>query len=206
MATRQNEAGTRSSRQAAAGPQQPPSKRSAFSWGSGNAGVLAGAALAGAAIGIAANFGRKLFVQMPTRRDGRLVRRAQGRAPGDPRPVRQDRGDRRQPDDDARAICSRSSNMRSTKHAHRGGERDLPGASPGQPRPRRRRAQLRARLCEDLSLRARDACPRTAPTGSPASATSARCSRSISGWRRTRSSRAFRAGADRRRRMRSSPA
>jgi hemerythrin superfamily protein len=36
---------------------------SAFSWGGGGAGVLAGAALAGAAIGIAANVGRKLFVQ-----------------------------------------------------------------------------------------------------------------------------------------------
>ncbi|MBV9932064.1 MAG: hemerythrin domain-containing protein [Alphaproteobacteria bacterium] len=36
---------------------------SAFGWGGGGAGVLAGAALAGAAIGIAANVGRKLFVQ-----------------------------------------------------------------------------------------------------------------------------------------------
>jgi hemerythrin superfamily protein len=39
---------------------------SAFSWGSGSAGVLAGAAIAGAAMGIAANVGRKLFVQMST--------------------------------------------------------------------------------------------------------------------------------------------
>ena len=39
---------------------------SAFSWGNGSAGVLAGAALAGAAIGIAANVGRKLFVQFST--------------------------------------------------------------------------------------------------------------------------------------------
>jgi iron-sulfur cluster repair protein YtfE (RIC family) len=39
------------------------SEGSAFSWGSGNGGVIAGAALAGAAIGIAANVGRKLFVQ-----------------------------------------------------------------------------------------------------------------------------------------------
>jgi hemerythrin-like domain-containing protein len=38
---------------------------SAFSWGGGNAGVLAGAALAGAAVGIAANFGRKFLMQMP---------------------------------------------------------------------------------------------------------------------------------------------
>lgn len=41
------------------------SDRSAFSWGGGNAGVLAGAAIAGAAVGIAANFGRKLLMQMP---------------------------------------------------------------------------------------------------------------------------------------------
>jgi hemerythrin superfamily protein len=41
------------------------SERSAFSWG-GNAGVLAGAALAGAAVGIAANFGRKFLMQMPS--------------------------------------------------------------------------------------------------------------------------------------------
>jgi hemerythrin superfamily protein len=39
---------------------------SAFSFGGGSAGVLAGAALAGAAIGIAANVGRKLFVQFST--------------------------------------------------------------------------------------------------------------------------------------------
>jgi hemerythrin superfamily protein len=38
-------------------------QESAFSWGGGSAGVLAGAALAGAAMGIAANVGRKLFVQ-----------------------------------------------------------------------------------------------------------------------------------------------
>jgi hemerythrin-like domain-containing protein len=38
---------------------------SAFSWGGSNAGVLAGAALAGAAVGIAANFGRKFLMQMP---------------------------------------------------------------------------------------------------------------------------------------------
>ena len=41
------------------------SERSAFSFG-GNAGVLAGAALAGAAVGIAANFGRKFLMQMPS--------------------------------------------------------------------------------------------------------------------------------------------
>ena len=38
----------------------------AFSFGGGSAGVLAGAALAGAAMGIAANVGRKLFVQFTT--------------------------------------------------------------------------------------------------------------------------------------------
>ena len=42
------------------------SSDSAFSFGGGSAGVLAGAALAGAAIGIAANVGRKLFVQFST--------------------------------------------------------------------------------------------------------------------------------------------
>ncbi|HYE27830.1 MAG TPA: hemerythrin domain-containing protein [Allosphingosinicella sp.] len=40
-------------------------ERSAFSWGSGNAGVLAGAALAGAAVGIAATYGRKFLMQFP---------------------------------------------------------------------------------------------------------------------------------------------
>jgi hemerythrin superfamily protein len=40
-------------------------ERSAFSWGGGNAGVLAGAALAGAAVGIAATFGRKFLMQLP---------------------------------------------------------------------------------------------------------------------------------------------
>lgn len=39
---------------------------SAFSWGKDHVGVLAGAALAGAAIGMAANVGRKLFVQFST--------------------------------------------------------------------------------------------------------------------------------------------
>jgi len=37
--------------------------RSAFSWGSPQTGAIAAAAVAGAAIGLAANFGRKLFVQ-----------------------------------------------------------------------------------------------------------------------------------------------
>jgi hemerythrin superfamily protein len=40
-------------------------ERGAFSFGGGSAGVLAGAAIAGAAVGIAANFGRKFLMQMP---------------------------------------------------------------------------------------------------------------------------------------------
>jgi iron-sulfur cluster repair protein YtfE (RIC family) len=36
---------------------------SAFNWGGGQTGVLAAAAVAGAAVGLAANFGRKLLVQ-----------------------------------------------------------------------------------------------------------------------------------------------
>ena len=38
-------------------------QKSAFSWGNGNTGALVGAALAGAAIGFAANYGRKFMVQ-----------------------------------------------------------------------------------------------------------------------------------------------
>lgn len=38
-------------------------EKSAFSWGDNNAGVLIGAAAAGAALGFAANMGRKLFMQ-----------------------------------------------------------------------------------------------------------------------------------------------
>jgi hemerythrin superfamily protein len=40
------------------------SSDSIFSWGDSQAGVLVGAAVAGAAVGFAANMGRKLFVQM----------------------------------------------------------------------------------------------------------------------------------------------
>lgn len=39
------------------------SSESIFNWQNGNAGVLMGAAVAGAAVGLAANMGRKLFVQ-----------------------------------------------------------------------------------------------------------------------------------------------
>jgi hemerythrin-like domain-containing protein len=41
-----------------------------FGWGSGNTGVLVGAAMAGAAVGIAANVGRKLFVQFTSGASG----------------------------------------------------------------------------------------------------------------------------------------
>jgi hemerythrin superfamily protein len=53
-----------SSKQAGSG--RKPDGDSAFSWGGGgkSAGVLIGAAAAGAAFGLAANIGRKLFVQM----------------------------------------------------------------------------------------------------------------------------------------------
>ena len=37
--------------------------KSAFDWGNGHTGVLVGAAVAGAAVGLAANAGRKLFMQ-----------------------------------------------------------------------------------------------------------------------------------------------
>ena len=40
------------------------SNESLFNWNNGNTGVLLGAAMAGAAVGLAANMGRKLFVQM----------------------------------------------------------------------------------------------------------------------------------------------
>ena len=38
-------------------------ERSAFSWGDSNTGVLVGAAVAGAAVGLAANMGRKMLMQ-----------------------------------------------------------------------------------------------------------------------------------------------
>jgi hemerythrin superfamily protein len=53
---------TSSSRSSEGGTRGRNSDRSAFSWGD-NAGPLFGAALAGAAIGIAANFGRKALMQ-----------------------------------------------------------------------------------------------------------------------------------------------
>jgi hemerythrin superfamily protein len=53
---------TSSTRSSEGGTRSRGGDRSAFSWGD-NAGPLFGAALAGAAIGIAANFGRKAFMQ-----------------------------------------------------------------------------------------------------------------------------------------------
>jgi hemerythrin superfamily protein len=43
---------------------------SLWNWGGGNTGVLVGAAMAGAAVGIAANVGRKLLVQMTSGASG----------------------------------------------------------------------------------------------------------------------------------------
>ena len=44
-----------------------------FDWGNNNSGVLIGAAVAGAAVGLAANMGRKLFVQMTSGATGDWV-------------------------------------------------------------------------------------------------------------------------------------
>ena len=65
MATRtqsrtSNRTSSRNTRQA--GGTRPSDERSAFSW-SDNAGPIIGAALAGAALGFAANFGRKFLMQ-----------------------------------------------------------------------------------------------------------------------------------------------
>ena len=53
---------SRSGAEKSSGQSQTRSERSAFSWGD-NAGPLLGAALAGAAIGFAANYGRKFMMQ-----------------------------------------------------------------------------------------------------------------------------------------------
>jgi hemerythrin superfamily protein len=60
MATKSESKGSSRSR---SGGGTGGGNESAFGWGSGNTGVLVGAAMAGAAVGIAANVGRKLFVQ-----------------------------------------------------------------------------------------------------------------------------------------------
>ena len=49
------------------------SSDSNFDWGGSNAGVLVGAAVAGAAVGLAANVGRKLFVQFTSGATGDWV-------------------------------------------------------------------------------------------------------------------------------------
>jgi hemerythrin superfamily protein len=52
---------TKSKNKGAAGNQDD---EGIFNWGSSQTGILVGAAVAGAAVGLAANMGRKLFVQM----------------------------------------------------------------------------------------------------------------------------------------------
>lgn len=59
MATKTHARHTDNSTQA----RKDKSHKSAFSWDNGNAGMLAGAAVAGAAIGFAANMGRKFIMQ-----------------------------------------------------------------------------------------------------------------------------------------------
>ncbi|TFI60245.1 hemerythrin domain-containing protein [Sphingomonas parva] len=62
MASKSETKGSSKSRSSSRGSSGE--NQNAFGWGSGNTGVLVGAAMAGAAVGIAANVGRKLFVQM----------------------------------------------------------------------------------------------------------------------------------------------
>lgn len=68
MATRTRSKSSNSTTSEARGRSRSSSRsersgRSAFSWGNGQAGVLAAAAAAGAAVGIAANYGRKFLIQ-----------------------------------------------------------------------------------------------------------------------------------------------
>jgi hemerythrin superfamily protein len=63
MATRTKSNSSRSKSSRSNQGSRNGSSTSAFSWASDNAGPLIGAALAGAAIGIAANYGRKFVVQ-----------------------------------------------------------------------------------------------------------------------------------------------
>ena len=66
MATRTENRSTstnRSSTNRRRAESQGSGERSAFSWGNGNSGPLIGAALAGVAIGFAANYGRKFLMQ-----------------------------------------------------------------------------------------------------------------------------------------------
>lgn len=61
--SRQNSSHSRSRSGANAGTGRSGDQKSAFSWGDNNSNALLGAAMAGAAIGLAANMGRKLLVQ-----------------------------------------------------------------------------------------------------------------------------------------------
>jgi hemerythrin superfamily protein len=55
------------------GTSKRESGKSLFDWDNGNKGVFVGAAVAGAAVGLAANMGRKLFVQMTSAASGDWV-------------------------------------------------------------------------------------------------------------------------------------
>ena len=127
----------------------------AFGWGHAQTGVLAAAAVAGAAVGFAANYGRRMIVQGLGATAGDWFDIAEGRASGDAGPVRQDRSDGRRSDLDAFAPADEAQACARQARAP-GGECRLSGAARGEFGARRRRAQRRARLYQDLSLRARD--------------------------------------------------
>lgn len=61
--SKQNDRSRGGERNRTNGRQRKGEQKSAFSWGNGDKGILLGAAVAGAAVGLAANIGRKLFVQ-----------------------------------------------------------------------------------------------------------------------------------------------
>ncbi|HEY0149328.1 MAG TPA: hemerythrin domain-containing protein [Allosphingosinicella sp.] len=63
MASKSDEKGGNKSRKGGSNGENKGNEGGGFGFGSGNTGVLMGAAMAGAAVGIAANVGRKLFVQ-----------------------------------------------------------------------------------------------------------------------------------------------
>ena len=88
MATGTRSKSTRMTARAAAAP------RSGFAWPGGQTGVLAAAAMAGAAVGIAANYGRKMVVQHGGGA-GDWADALAAEHQGGARPVRQARGDRR---------------------------------------------------------------------------------------------------------------
>ena len=119
----------------------------------GQAGVLAAAAMAGAAVGLAANYGRKMVVQTwpappatgPTRSPP-SIRRCSPCSTSSKRPATSRAGS---------APISDQDQKRARQARARGGECHLSGAARSQCGARRRRAQRRARLYQDLSLRAR---------------------------------------------------